>query len=106
MSCAGFATATQDLAQKYIGMYVASYAPRLLTSPPKAPTDAAPPPSSSTYGVTSALSVVVGSIGTYYTGVLLDQTNSWDTAFQLASSVYLAGAVVFAGWYQARKIFD
>lgn len=60
----------------------------------------------STYGATSALSVVVGSIGTYATGLILDQNHSWDMVFSAASVVYVMGAVAFASMYQAKRIFD
>jgi MFS family permease len=79
MSSAGFATATQDLAKKYVGI---------------------------TYGATSALSVVTGSLGTYLTGVILDTWHEWDLVFGTSALVYVAGAAVFAAWFKAERIFD
>ncbi|GAB5036511.1 anion transporter chloroplastic-like [Nannochloropsis oceanica] len=79
MSSAGFATATQDLADKYIGI---------------------------TYGATSALSVIVGSLGTFGTGVILDNLHEWPYVFGIAAGVYVAGAAAFASLYKAEKIFD
>ena len=109
MSSAGFATATQDLASKYRGII---------------------------YGASSALSVVMGSVGTYGTGYILDQLHSWDHVFevralprepnagrpewsrdltlrcpfallrQISAAVYIVGAAIFVGWYRAVKLFD
>ena len=67
------------------------------------------PPSSaslSTYGATSALSVIVGSLGTFGTGVILDNLHEWPYVFGIAAGVYVAGAVAFASLYKAEKIFD
>lgn len=60
----------------------------------------------STYGASSALSVIVGSIGTFGTGVILDQSHEWGWVYGIAAGVYVAGAVAFAGMYKAHKIFD
>ncbi|TFJ88729.1 hypothetical protein NSK_000298 [Nannochloropsis salina CCMP1776] len=79
MSSAGFATATQDLADKYIGI---------------------------TYGATSALSVIVGSLGTFGTGMILDYSHEWPWVFGIAAGVYATGAVAFAQLYKAEKVFD
>jgi hypothetical protein len=64
------------------------------------------PPSLSTYGATSALSVIVGSLGTFGTGVILDNLHEWPYVFGIAAGVYVAGAVAFASLYKAEKIFD
>ncbi|CAN0052582.1 unnamed protein product, partial [Discosporangium mesarthrocarpum] len=37
------------------------------------------------YGLTSVVAVVMGSVGTYLTGVVLDTTDSWATVFQVFS---------------------
>lgn len=60
----------------------------------------------STYGASSALSVIVGSLGTFGTGVILDQSHEWGWVYGIAAGVYVAGAVAFAGMYKAHKIFD
>lgn len=65
-----------------------------------------PPPDHSTYGASSALSVIVGSLGTFGTGVILDQTHDWTWVYGGAAGVYVAGALLFAGMYKAHKIFD
>ena len=36
------------------------------------------------YGMTSACAAVVGSVGTYLTGVVLDTTDSWAMVFQVS----------------------
>jgi hypothetical protein len=54
------------------------------------------------YGLTSAVSVVTGSLGTYLTGVLLDETHSWVGAFQVTAVVYLIGAVWYGTVYKAE----
>ena len=35
------------------------------------------------YGMTSACAAVVGSVGTYLAGVILDTTDSWSMVFQV-----------------------
>lgn len=60
----------------------------------------------STYGASSALSVIVGSLGTFGTGVILDQYHDWTWVYGIAAGVYVAGAALFAGMYKAHKIFD
>jgi hypothetical protein len=48
----------------------------------------------------------VGSLGTFGTGVILDNLHEWPYVFGIAAGVYVAGAVAFASLYKAEKIFD
>lgn len=75
----------------------------ILPSNPPSPTHSA---FHSTYGASSALSVIVGSLGTFGTGVILDQAHDWSWVYGIAAGVYVAGAALFAGMYKAQKIFD
>lgn len=50
------------------------------------------------YGMTSACSAVMGSVGTYLTGVLLDTTDSWLLVFQASGG---AGQAVGLGEEEA-----
>lgn len=43
------------------------------------------------YGMTSACSAVMGSVGTYLTGVLLDTTDSWVLVFQASGGAGQGG---------------
>eukprot|EP00611_Tribonema_gayanum_P021218 TRINITY_DN4032_c0_g1_i2.p1 TRINITY_DN4032_c0_g1~~TRINITY_DN4032_c0_g1_i2.p1 ORF type:complete len:447 (+),score=82.74 TRINITY_DN4032_c0_g1_i2:461-1801(+) len=74
-SSVGFASSVQDLKSKYTSII---------------------------YGLTSAVSVVTGSVGTYLTGVLLDETHSWASAFQVTAVVYLIGAAWYGSTYKAQ----
>lgn len=60
----------------------------------------------STYGATSALSVIVGSLGTFGTGMILDYSHEWPWVFGIAAGVYATGALAFAQLYKAEKVFD
>lgn len=74
-SCVGFASSVQDLKSKYTSII---------------------------YGLTSAVSVVIGSFGTYITGVLLDNTHSWSYAFQATALAYFIGAAWYGTVYKAE----
>jgi predicted membrane channel-forming protein YqfA (hemolysin III family) len=74
-SCVGFGASVQDLKSKYTSII---------------------------YGLTSAVSVVVGSAGTYLTGVLLDRTDSWSSAFLATAVVYVVGAAWYGSTYKAE----
>lgn len=47
------------------------------------------------YGMTSACAAVVGSVGTYLAGVILDTTDSWSMVFQVGKGPFsrLGGGV-------------
>mmetsp|Transcript_12178 Transcript_12178/g.15961 ORF Transcript_12178/g.15961 Transcript_12178/m.15961 type:complete len:562 (-) Transcript_12178:396-2081(-) len=79
LSSAGHAAGAQDVAKKYTGTI---------------------------YGVTSALAVLAGSIGTYFTGSLLDETGQFSTIFEITAGVYIAGALWFATQFESKRIFD
>ncbi|CAN0116474.1 unnamed protein product [Laminaria digitata] len=76
-SSAGFGSSVQDLRSKDTGVI---------------------------YGMTSACAAVVGSVGTYLTGVVLDTTDSWATVFQTTAAVYLVGASIYASFYRAEPL--
>ncbi|CAM9445363.1 unnamed protein product, partial [Choristocarpus tenellus] len=76
-SSAGFASSVQDLQSKYTSVI---------------------------YGMTSVASGVVGSAGTYLTGVVLDTTDSWAIVFQTTAVVYLLGAVWYTSSYEAERL--
>eukprot|EP00903_Cladosiphon_okamuranus_P014884 g13783.t1 len=56
------------------------------------------------YGMTSACSAVVGSVGTYLAGVILDSTDSWSMVFQSTAAVYMVGAFVYGALYRAEPL--
>ena len=58
------------------------------------------------YSLTSAPAVLVGSVGVYLTGLVLDRTHSFSLVFQGTSLVYLLGAVFYALNYEAKKIIE
>ena len=60
---------------------------------------------STLYGITSAPAVLFGSLGVYLTGVVLDNTKSWDLVFEGTALVYFIGALFYASQYEAKKLF-
>jgi MFS transporter, ACS family, solute carrier family 17 (sodium-dependent inorganic phosphate cotransporter), other len=60
---------------------------------------------STLYGITSAPAVLFGSVGVYLTGVVLDNTKSWDLVFEGTALVYFIGALYYATQYEAKKLF-
>ena len=75
-STAGFGASVQDLKSKYVSII---------------------------YSLTSAVSVVAGSIGTYATGVILEKTHNFGFAFQVTALVYLIGATIYCSSYEAKR---
>lgn len=60
---------------------------------------------STLYGVTSAPAVLFGSLGVYLTGVVLDNTQSWELVFRGTAFIYFLGAAYYATQYEAKKLF-
>ena len=59
------------------------------------------------YSVTSLPGVVLGSIGVYVTGQILDNTNQdWSYVFALNSFVDVIGATAFVALYDSKREFD
>ena len=60
---------------------------------------------STLYGITSAPAVLFGSLGVYLTGVVLDNTQSWELVFRGTAFIYFLGAAYYASQYEAKKLF-
>jgi MFS family permease len=59
------------------------------------------------YSITSLPSVVIGTAGTYVTGVLLDATDqNWSYVFALNAVIYIIGAASFVALYDSKREFD
>jgi hypothetical protein len=57
--------------------------------------------------VTDLPAVMVGTLGVYITGQLLDMTNQdWTYVFSLNAFVYILGAVTFLAWYDSKREFE
>ena len=79
-SAAGFGCGAQDIATRY---------------------------SSLIYGVTSALAVVAGASGQYFTGWCLDQTGrDFAPVFALVVAVELVGLIAWNRWWSSERTFD
>uniref|UniRef100_A0A7S4EV31 Major facilitator superfamily (MFS) profile domain-containing protein n=2 Tax=Chrysotila carterae TaxID=13221 RepID=A0A7S4EV31_CHRCT len=79
-SAAGFGCAAQDISRRY---------------------------SSLLYGSTSAVSVVVGAFGQYFTGVILDLTDrDFSAMFYLTGAVELCGVLMFTAWWNSERTFE
>lgn len=57
------------------------------------------------YGMTSAPAVLIGSLGVYLSGEVLEATHSWNAVFQGTAVVYVIGALFYAANYNATKLF-
>jgi len=59
------------------------------------------------YSVTTLPGVMVGSLGVYVTGVILDNSDqNWSQVFALNGLVDIVGAIAFIILYNSRKEFD
>ena len=58
------------------------------------------------FGVTNALSSLMGSASVYATGALLDGGYSWATVFQLVAATYLVGTTAFVLMASGERQFD
>lgn len=58
------------------------------------------------YSITSLPAVLMGSLGVYATGVVLDRTHSFTLVFQGMAVVYLLGALFYALNYEAKKVVE
>lgn len=76
---AGFASNHQDISSKYAAVL---------------------------FGITNALSSLMGTFSVYATGLILDSTDSWALVFELVAGFYLVGAVGYLSWASAEQQFD
>jgi hypothetical protein len=61
---------------------------------------------STLYGITSTPAVLLGSLGVYLTGIVLDATGQdWDLVFRGLAGIYFLGAAYYATNYEAKKMF-
>jgi hypothetical protein len=58
------------------------------------------------FGITNALSSLMGTCSVYATGLILESTESWSLVFQLVAAFYLVGAVGFLAWASAEQQFE
>lgn len=58
------------------------------------------------FGITNALSSLMGTCSVYATGLILESTESWSLVFQLVAGFYLLGAVGFLAWASAEQQFE
>jgi nitrate/nitrite transporter NarK len=58
------------------------------------------------FGITNALSSLMGTFSVYATGLILEATGSWQLVFELVAVFYLAGAAAFVAWASAEQQFE
>lgn len=58
------------------------------------------------FGITNALSSLMGTCSVYATGLILESTGSWSLVFELVAAFYLVGAVGFLAWASAEQQFE
>jgi ACS family sodium-dependent inorganic phosphate cotransporter len=58
------------------------------------------------FGITNALSSLMGTCSVYATGVILDATSSWALVFNVVAGFYLLGALSFLSWGSGEQQFD
>lgn len=58
------------------------------------------------YAITSVPAVLVGSLGVYGTGLVLDHYHNWNIIFQGMAAINCFGALFYASRYEAVKRFD
>eukprot|EP00878_Enallax_costatus_P018366 GHUV01019333.1.p1 GENE.GHUV01019333.1~~GHUV01019333.1.p1 ORF type:complete len:130 (+),score=27.71 GHUV01019333.1:597-986(+) len=58
------------------------------------------------FGITNALSSLMGTFSVYATGLILDATNSWSLVFEGVAVVYLLGAVGFLALASSEQQFE
>eukprot|EP00879_Flechtneria_rotunda_P005881 GHRR01006187.1.p2 GENE.GHRR01006187.1~~GHRR01006187.1.p2 ORF type:complete len:161 (-),score=47.95 GHRR01006187.1:987-1469(-) len=58
------------------------------------------------FGITNALSSLMGTFSVYATGVILEETGSWSLVFELVAAFYLVGAAFFIALASAEQQFD
>ena len=58
------------------------------------------------YSLTSAPAVLVGSLGVYLTGVILDYYHSFSLVFQGTAVIYVLGAIFYIINYDSKKAFE
>ena len=58
------------------------------------------------FGITNALSSLMGTCSVYATGLILEATDSWTAVFQGVAVFYLLGAAAFVSWASAEQQFE
>lgn len=58
------------------------------------------------FGITNALSSLMGTFSVYATGLILEATDSWQLVFELVAVFYLFGAAAFVAWASAEQQFE
>lgn len=58
------------------------------------------------FGITNALSSLMGTCSVYATGLILEASGSWQLVFELVAVFYLAGAAAFVAWASAEQQFE
>ena len=59
------------------------------------------------YGSTSALAVVAGAAGQYFTGAVLDANGrDFTPMFELTAAIDLLGAFAFWQWWDSERAFE
>jgi len=58
------------------------------------------------FGITNALSSLMGTFSVYATGVILERTGSWALVFELVAACYVVGALGYVSWASAEQQFD
>ncbi|KAF8071161.1 PHT4 [Scenedesmus sp. PABB004] len=79
LQSAGFASNHQDLASRYAAVL---------------------------FGITNALSSLMGTLSVYATGLVLDASGSWELVFEGVAVCYLLGAVGYAALASAEPQFE
>jgi len=58
------------------------------------------------FGITNALSSLMGTCSVYGTGLILEATGSWELVFSLVAGFYVFGAVGYLAWASSEQQFE
>jgi ACS family sodium-dependent inorganic phosphate cotransporter len=68
--------------------------------------DVSPRHAGAIFGISNTAGTIPGIIGVALTGILVDQTGSFATAFYVTAAVYLSGLLVYLWYGTGEKIID
>tara|TARA_B110001454_G_C12394138_1_gene298071 strand:- start:76 stop:264 length:189 start_codon:yes stop_codon:yes gene_type:complete len=57
-------------------------------------------------GITNMLGAILGIIGVYISGLILEATNSWDAVFYVVAGVMFFGMIFYLLFASVEKQFD
>lgn len=56
-------------------------------------------------GMSNTAGTIPGIVGIYVSGMILDQTGSWATVFQVAATIYLVGLIFYLKFASGKRLF-